>query len=176
MSKQTHFNSGDPEEKLLSAKFLNDFLRRMSLLENMVARAPLMFTTSPGGVKTISLGRENPKWHCVQLKEDLTAGDEADAWIYTYDTQDRKHDGTTPYDIPTIKVKDSLAETGGCKDDYGIALEHLESKEKRYLWCGWPLGQGRHIQNYNKNQIQLLGHNAQGCLRWYDIVDCEDII
>lgn len=174
-SKQQIFRAGDSESKLQSASYLNDLLKRIEALEGMLAVAPLVMSTMANGSKALSLGRENPKRHFVELAEDLDAGGEADAYLYTYDTEDRKHEGVTPYDRPLVKVKDSLTGTGGCMGDKGIALEHLESKEKRYTWAGWPIGQGRHIPNYDKDKIQLLGHTADGCLRWYDVLDCDDV-
>lgn len=171
-SKQTLFRAGDSDDKLQSASFLNDLLNRVAAAENIKVSAPLLIDSLPDGSKNLSMGLENPKWHIVQLAEDLDAHTSGMAWIYTYDTAHRKHSGTEPYTIEQIMVNDALVGSGGCLNDFGIALEHLEAAEKLYLWLGWPLGQGRHISNYKIDEIQLLGHTAEGCLRWYDLIDC----
>lgn len=187
------FRPGDPPEKLLDHELLNWLLERVT--KNISVGPQLQLSENSYGL-VIALARRILDFRVVELVEELNPCREAFASCLRY----TEADGITRDDNLQIQIYDvfGIKEVVGSR---GVAFELIFTDIKRWVYI--PVGficQGSSsttsssglfsssggppcfeqlpnditiLPYYNPNVQQLLGHDDDACLRWYDVDLCD---
>ena len=177
LGNKKKFNAGDPYAKVLDHAYLNSLEERIRRLERLTASSPLSVISSPAGIG-ISLTQRIQNYEIVKLSQQLdrnhanTSGfSESETYVNVlkYNFADGVfEDSDIQFETIEIAGVTSLDDAVGIL----ISFPRGESTTRR-VFVPWPLAQGDNLPGYDKAKHQVLTHEANGWLKWYDVGECS---
>lgn len=182
--KPNDFRQGTPVDKVLSGRYQSNIQEQLNRTSNIIAGPGIYVQNTPQGI-IIGLTQQ-PQWLFGKIGDDGVQGPDGqsrvDNELHPYEDAVFVIEGYKPADAGPDHIDALNSETIYVVDVFGvssqqgtkgIAIDHPNSKLKRWVFLPAPVAGGEATNNYDGTKHQAFTHTGQGVPKWVDIDDCE---